>query len=224
MVHALSWSGGKDSALALDLARDVGLDVRFLFNIHEGDTGRVRFHGVPATLIAAQADALGLELIQRATHPADYETALLDVLDELAARDVDGVLFGNIHLTDIRAWYEERTRGRGFEHGEPLWGMDPADVVEHVIARGWRARIVSVNRELGDVAWLGRELDADFAAMLRARPDTDAAGERGEYHSFVFDGPLFRTAIDLHELGWFEREGHRVLDIDRAEVVQRPAG
>src|SRR5690606_21919544 len=110
MIHALSWSGGKDAMLALDRAVRRGLDVRFLFNIHEGSSGRVRFHGVRRELIAAQADALGLELIETHTDPGDYESALIGVLETLKARGVGSVLFGNIHLEDIRDWYDERLR------------------------------------------------------------------------------------------------------------------
>lgn len=123
------------------------------------------------------------------------------------------MLFGNIHLADIRAWYEERTTGRGFRHGEPLWGADPATLVDELIARGYRAKVVSVNLELGDPEWLGRELDAALAGELKSSVGIDPAGESGEYHTFVFDGPLFRAPVEFRVGERFEREGHLLLDL-----------
>ncbi|MGH7475922.1 MAG: diphthine--ammonia ligase [Longimicrobiales bacterium] len=213
MLCALSWSGGKDSALALDRAVGLGHDVRILFNIYEGNTGRVRFHGVRRELIQAQAAALGVELIQRRTHPLDYEAVFLSVLEELSTRGIEAVAFGNIHLTDIRAWYEERTTAHGFAHVEPLWGTSPKRLLDELCSRGWRARIVSVNLELGHPDWLSREVDAAFAATLQRLPDVDPAGERGEYHSFVFAGPLFPEPVDFAVGKTFEREGHRIEDL-----------
>lgn len=213
MHYALSWSGGKDSTLALDRAVREGLDVCCLLNIYEGNTGRVRFHGVRRELIAAQADALGLELVQAHTHPDDYEAAFTKTLSTLAARGVHGVLFGNIHLADIRAWYEERTTARGFRHREPLWEADPAELLGEFVKRGYRARVVAINLELGREQWLGRELDRAFAAELKQVGGVDPAGEHGEYHTFVYDGPLFRQPVPLVEGDTFEREGHRILDV-----------
>lgn len=213
MIYALSWSGGKDSALALDRAVRQGLDVRYLFNIYEGVSGLVRFHGVRRELIGAQAAALSRELIQAHTHPDDYATVFERVLEELQRRGVAGVVFGNIHLADIRAWYEERTRARGLDHREPLWGGAPAALLDELLERGYRTRIASVNLELGRPEWLGRELDRELAEELNAAPGIDPAGERGEYHSFVFDGPLFRRPVDVVLGETFEREGHRVLDL-----------
>lgn len=213
MRYALSWSGGKDSMLALDRAARQGLDVRWLLNIYEGNTGRVRFHGVPRELIGAQADALGLELVQAHTHPDDYETAFSRTLDTLAAAGVGGVIFGNIHLSDIRAWYEQRTTARGFQHREPLWDTDLARLLDELLERGYRARVVAVNLELGREEWLGHDLDAALTAELKRLEGVDPAGERGEYHSFVYDGPLFRRAVSFVEGDTFEREGHRILDL-----------
>src|SRR5437763_720008 len=121
MRYALSFSGGKDSMLALDRSIRQGLDIAYLFNIYEGSSGRVRFHGIRAPMIAPQAELLGIPLIQDHTHPEDYEMVLLRVLDRLKEEGVGGIIFGNIHLADIRAWYEEQTTGRGFAHIEPLW-------------------------------------------------------------------------------------------------------
>jgi diphthine-ammonia ligase len=122
MNYALFWSGGKDSLLALDRGRRFGLDIQALVNLYEGNSGRVRFHGVRKELIAEQANALGLELLQGKTHPENFEEAFLLVLQELKERGFDGIVFGNIHLADSRAWYEQRTTTHGFQHIEPLWG------------------------------------------------------------------------------------------------------
>lgn len=213
MVHALSWSGGKDSTLALDRAIRLGLDVRYLFNIVHGLTGRVRFHGVRAEMIARQVDALGLDLVQPVTTPEGFEAAFRRGLDDLRERGVEGIVFGNIHLADVRAWYEERTTARGLAHVEPLWGEAPTDLVAEVLDRGYRTRIVSVDLARGRRDWLGRVLDAELAAAIAATPGADPAGEQGEYHSFVFDGPLFRQPV-RHRVGEVhEEEGHAQLDL-----------
>lgn len=205
--------------LALDRAVRQGLDVSTLFTIYEGNTGRLRFHGVRRELIEAQAKALGRDLVLERTHPDDYEVALGRALDELKGRGIDSIAFGNIHLTDIRAWYEQRTSARGFRHVEPLWGGDPADLVAEFLDRGYRTRIVSVNLEIGPVDWLGETLSPDHMARVSAdegtadSPAMDPAGERGEYHTFVYDGPLFERPV-AHEVGEaMEREGHRFVEL-----------
>src|SRR5689334_12491732 len=129
MRHALFWSGGKDSLLALDRAQRTGLAVTHLVNLYDAATGRVRFHGVRRALIAAQAQSLGKQLVQMATDPQSFEPAFLSALDELRRSGVGGVLFGNIHLADVRAWYEQRTTAAGFRHVELLWGEPPLDLV-----------------------------------------------------------------------------------------------
>ena len=214
-AYALAWSGGKDSTLALDRARQQGLDVRYLLNIYEGSSGRVRFHGVRRELIEGQAKALGLGLVQRHTHPDDFEKAFLAALDELRSLEVTGIVFGNIHLADVRAWYEERTHARGFRHVEPLWGEPPAALVAEFVRRGHRARIVSVDLKQGRREWLGREIDDVFLRSLEESPQVDPCGERGEYHSFAFDGPLFTRPIVVREAGTLEMEGHALLDLER---------
>ena len=112
MSYALMSSGGKDSTLALDRARRTGLDVRFLANIYDGSTGRVRFHGVRHELIEAQAASLRLECVQASAQPEEFEDVFLRVLDDLKVRGCQGIVFGNIHLEDVRGWYERRGRDK----------------------------------------------------------------------------------------------------------------
>jgi uncharacterized protein (TIGR00290 family) len=216
MRYALSFSGGKDSMLALDRAVRQGLNVASLFNIFEGSSGRVRFHGVRAELIQRQARSLGFPLVQDATHPDDYETVLLRVFDRLRGEGIGGIIFGNIHLADIRGWYEERTRAHGFEHVEPLWGEPGIDLAREVMDRGYRARLVSIDLARTPRAWLGRELDAGLLADLAGRPEIDPCGERGEYHTFVWDGPLFAAPIAVEIGPPIEMEGHALLELKEA--------
>lgn len=212
--YALAWSGGKDSTLALDRARRQGLDVRYLLNVYEGSSARVRFHGVRREWIAAQAVALGLRLVQRHTHPDDFETVFLAALDELGDLGVKGIVFGNIHLADVRAWYEERTTARGLRHVEPLWGEPPGALVREFVRCGHRARIVSVDLSQGRREWLGRDLDDTLVAEIEGVPSVDPCGEKGEYHSFAFGGPLFARPLEMREKGRIEMEGHLLLDFD----------
>ena len=213
MICALSWSGGKDATLALDRALRQGLDVRYLFNTHEAITGRVRFHGVRRQLVVAQAASLGLELLQAETHPHDFDLVFLGLLDRLRGLGVEAVVFGNIHLADVRDWYEQRVHSFGLHHLEPLWGSPPAAVAREFVDRGFRARVVSVNTALAPDDWLGRELNHALLDEIEREPAVDPAGERGEYHTFTYDGPLFRWPVSFIEAGVFEREGHRVLDL-----------
>lgn len=211
--YALSWSGGKDSTLALDRVCRQGLDVSYLFNIYEGSSGRVRFHGVRRELITDQAASLGIPLLQAHTHPDDYETVFCRMLGALRERGISGIIFGNIHLADIRAWFEERTRAYGLEHVEPLWGDRPEILITEFIDRGYRSRVVGINLALALPAWLGVDIDHAFVQTLKTAPDVDLCGERGEYHSFAYDGPLFRRRVGIQIGKEHDLDGHRFLDL-----------
>lgn len=192
--YALMWSGGKDGALALLRARARGLAVTRLVNFYDGESGRVRFHATRAALIAAQAGAIGIELRQIATSWPEYEPAFRGMLAELQRDGFAGVLFGDIHLADVRAWYEERVRAAGLAHIEPLWGEPPAVLLAEFVASGSRAVITCTEDGKLDESWLGRIIDDDFVRDIAALP-VDPAGEYGEYHSFAFAGPLFRAPV-----------------------------
>lgn len=199
--------------LALDRAVRQGRRVSVLFNLVDAASRRVRFHGVRAEMIARQADALGIELVQPATEPARFEQSFLTGMDTLRERGVDAIIFGNIHLEDVRGWYEARTTARGLEHVEPLWGEEPRAVVAELLERGYRTRLTCVDLQHADRRWLGRELDRALAAEIAATPHVDAAGESGEYHTFVFAGPLFSAPVD-HVLGAVREEsGHALIDL-----------
>ncbi|MCH7873851.1 MAG: hypothetical protein IH965_00960 [Gemmatimonadetes bacterium] len=213
MTYALMSSGGKDCTLAFDRARRDGYDVRYLANIYEGTTDRVRFHGVRKELVSAQAEAMGLEPILRHTTPHDFEPVLVELLDELKRRGCRGVIFGNIHLADVRAWYEERVTRSGLEHVELLWGEPPMELVYEVVERGYHGLLVSVDLAAPAARFLGRELDADLLTDIGITDDLDPCGERGEFHTFIYDGPEFRHAVAFDRGETLEIEGHRFIDL-----------
>lgn len=220
MIHALATGAGKDATLAFHRARAEGLDVSWAFNVYEGTTGRVRFHGTPKELVVAHARALELELVTDHTHPREFEEVFLDVLERLKERGVGGVVFGNVHLDGVRAWYEERTRAVGLEHVEPLWGEEPSELVRELIALGYRATVVSVDLERGDPTWLGRELTLSLVDEIEAA-GVDPCGEHGEYHTFVWDGPDFHRPLPIRTGEVVEMEGHRLVDLSLEETPEK---
>ncbi|UCG86045.1 MAG: adenosine nucleotide hydrolase [Gemmatimonadota bacterium] len=206
-------SGGKDSTLALDRARRRQLDVRYFVNIYDGASQRVRFHGVRKELIALQAQALGLEpMIAEATADG-FETTFLELLQKLQQRDVTGVIFGNVHLAEVRWWYEERVMDAGLRHVEPIWGEPSIELAWEVVERGYQALIVSVDLARGAAPFLGREFDADLVTELGCSEDLDPCGENGEYHSFVYDGPTFSETVAFSVGDTSEHQGHRFVDL-----------
>jgi len=192
--YALMWSGGKDSALALWRARRRDLNVRWLVNISDRATGRVRFHATPVETIARQAEATGVALVGVPTDWDTFDESLRDTFAALVQQGCRGVVFGDIHLADVRAWYEDRTRTAGLEHVEPLWGDDPRALVEEFVSIGGRAVLTCVETSKLDVSWLGRVIDRDFLRDVEST-GIEPSGENGEYHSFAFDGPFFAQPV-----------------------------
>ena len=189
------WSGGKDSALALQRATAGGLDVTRLINFFDADTGRVRFHATRAEMIQAQASAVGIELRAIGTSWHAMEGRLTEELRTLRAEGFAGVVFGDIHLADVRSWYEERVRLLGLEHVEPLWGESPVRLVREFVEAGGRAVITCVDLSRLEASWLGRIIDEAFLDEIGGT-GVDPCGENGEYHSFAFRGPVFSRQVD----------------------------
>ena len=212
MVHALCTGSGKDAVLALHTARAKGLDVRFALNIYHRESGRVAFHGTRKDLVEAQAEALNLELVQASAGSEDYETVLSRLFAELREKGVGGVILGNVHLAEVREWYDERIVRAGLEHHEPLWGQSPGELVRDLIAHGYRALIVSVDLSAGRREWLGRELTLDVVRDIE-EAGADPCGEHGEYHTFVWDGPEFRRPLLIEPGEIVEMNGHSLIDL-----------
>ena len=198
------WSGGKDSALALDRAGRAGLEVERLVSFYDSTTRRVRFHATRVEMLEAQAAAAGIGLRAIPTTWAEMEANLRHELASLREGGFTGVVFGDIHLADVRAWYEDRVTAAGLEHVEPIWGEPPQLLLDEFISSGGRAVITCVDLAKLDEAWLGRIIDQRFASEI-GTTGADPCGENGEYHSFAFAGPVFKKP-----LAW--KAGQRRLD------------
>jgi uncharacterized protein (TIGR00290 family) len=188
------WSGGKDSALALVRARRAGFQVARLMSFYDSATRRVRFHATRVEMLEAQASATGVPLRAIATSWPEMEAALRAELSSLRDEGFAGVIFGDIHLADVRAWYEERVTAAGLEHVEPIWGEPPPELLDEFISSGGRAVITCVDLTRLDEAFLGRVVDERFAADI-ATTGVDVCGENGEFHSFAFAGPAFARPV-----------------------------
>ncbi|HEX7116172.1 MAG TPA: diphthine--ammonia ligase [Steroidobacter sp.] len=192
-VALCSFSGGKDSCLALWRAQQQGLKVRTLLVMFEEAADRSRSHAIPLPMIEAQARALGLELLVRRASWKTYEEVFVAALEELKARGHTHAVFGDIDLQPHRDWEEKVCARAGIEPVLPLWHEDRRALAQEVLDAGFRARVVCVDsRYLGD-EFCGREYDASFLTDLPA--NVDACGENGEFHTFVYDGPNFKSPV-----------------------------
>ena len=209
------WSGGKDSALALWRARQRGLEVRWLVTAFDEATRRVRFHATPIASILRQAAETGATAVAVPTTWETFDASLAHALDGLVREGCRGVIFGDIHLADVRAWYEERTRRARLEHIELLWGEPPAALLAEFVAIGGRAVITCVELAKLDPTWLGRVIDDEFVRDIAAT-GIDPCGENGEYHSFAYAGPFFARQLLVHRGPRRDDAGFAQLDLDAA--------
>lgn len=196
----LSWSGGKDSALALARLRaDPEVDVVGLLTTVTAGYDRVSIHGVRRTLLHRQAEALGLPLVEAVLQPASsneaYEAAMAAALEEVRARfpDVRRLAFGDLFLADVREYREAMAERCGFGARFPLWGEPTPEVAREVVEAGFRARLVCVDTQALSADFAGRRFDAALLAHLPE--EVDPCGERGEFHTFVSGGPGFRRPV-----------------------------
>jgi uncharacterized protein (TIGR00290 family) len=196
----LSWSGGKDSSLALAaLQADPTVEVVALLTSITRGYERISIHGVRRTLLEAQARALALPLFEVVLQPAcsnaDYEAAFRTAAHEIRARfpTLTRMAFGDLFLSDVRAYRETLLASVGLTAHFPLWALDTRALAERFVALGYRARLVCVDTTQLAPSFAGRQFDASLLADLPA--SVDPCGERGEFHTFVSDGPIFAAPV-----------------------------
>ena len=194
------WSSGKDSAWALHVVRQAGeMDVVGLLTTVNSARQRVTMHDVRGELLRAQAQATGLPLIPVSIpwpcENADYESAMSRAVDEALRAGVTQMVFGDLFLEDVRRYREARLEGSGLTAQFPLWQRSTHRLAEEMVEAGLQARVVCVDTRSLSADFAGREFDGAFLRDLPA--DVDPCGERGEFHTFCYGGPMFSTPISL---------------------------
>lgn len=195
MTAAISWSGGKDCCLALQRAKERGLDVRCLVSMFDETGERTRSHAVTPAVMRAQAEALGLELICPAASWSDYEEVFVDTLRMLRARGVTAMVFGDIDLPPHREWEEKVCAEAGVTPHLPLWLGDRAALAAEILRLGYAPIVVCTDDRWLDASFAGRRYTQAFLDSLPA--GVDPCGENGEFHTFVADGPLFSHPVPV---------------------------
>jgi len=212
----LSWSSGKDSAWSLHVLRQRGeVTVAALLTTVNVAHQRVAMHAVREELIEAQADAVGLPLWKvPIPHPCPtevYEAAMSQVIERAKNSGIKHVAFGDLFLEDIRAYRERMLEGTGVAPLFPVWDIPTGQLAREMIASGLRARITCVDPRQLSPSFAGREFDAALLAELP--PSVDPCGERGEFHTFAYDGPMFRRPVPVQLGVVVEREGFVFADL-----------
>lgn len=216
-----TWSGGKDSTLATYKALKKGYKITHLANTISQEYRRVRFHGVTAELIQAQADAIGIPLLQTETTAKDYKKEFIDNVKRGVTEETDALIFGDIHLDDCYQWADVVSKELGLKVLEPLWHMKQTDILQEFINSGFKAVIVSTQDTLLGREWVGRDIDETFLRDIVKIKNIDACGENGEFHTFVYDGPLFEKRLELNKTAVTQRDGYNFLDIQEFKVTLR---
>jgi len=188
-----SWSGGKDSCLALDRAIKNNYEVKHLLTMFDETGERSRSHAVSLEVMRAQAESLGLELIMPIASWKDYQQVFIEELVKLKSQNVEAAIFGDIDLQAHRDWEEKVCAAAQIEAVLPLWNENRLDLVNEFLAEGFRSVVICVNEEYLPKDFCGRVFDEQFIRDLPT--GVDACGENGEFHTFVFDGKLFKNPV-----------------------------
>jgi uncharacterized protein (TIGR00290 family) len=197
-----TWSGGKDSAMALyELRKEKRYEVAALLTTVTEDYDRISMHGVRRVLLEQQAQSLGypLEIVYLTKNSSneEYEARLKEKLLKYRARGISGVVFGDIFLEDVREYREDNLAQVGMQALFPLWKRDTRELAHRFIELGFKAVITCVDSNVLDKKFVGRAFNKRFLSELPT--NIDPCGENGEFHTFVYDGPVFRERIGFRK-------------------------
>ena len=216
----LSWSSGKDSAFALAMLRKQEIvEVVGLLTTVNAAAARVAMHAVRRELLELQAQAVGLPLwtveIPSPCSNDVYEAAMVGAIQRALSDGITHMAFGDLFLADIRAYREAQLLGTGITPLFPLWARDTRLLADEMITSGTRAVLTCVDPQQLDATYAGRSFDAALLADLP--PECDPCGERGEFHTFAWDGPAFRLPVPVRVGETVERDGFVFTDVLPAE-------
>lgn len=216
-----NWSGGKDSALALyHTLNDSQFEIKELITTINADVERISMHGVRKAMLEKQVESIGLHLsivsLPGELSMTDYDELMKSKLELARSNGITHSIFGDIFLEDLRNYREQRLSEVVLKGHFPLWKRDTTELIKEFLSLGFRTLIVAVDGSKLDKSFVGRELDMDF---VRDLPDgVDPCGENGEFHSFVFDGPIFKWPVQF-EKGEVVGKDYKLSREDQATVT-----
>lgn len=195
-TFVMSWSGGKDSALAYYRAVLEGHVPLALFTMFEEDGSKSRSHGLPIEVMEAQAERMGLPLVIGKASWSGYEKEFIKQLKEFKAQGIDMGVYGDIDLEDHLKWVEKVSAEAGMSVAHPLWQEPRKKIVKELVDEGFRAVITVVDTKRLDERFLGRDFTYDLIDELEAE-GVDVCGEEGEFHTVIVDGPIFVEPVPV---------------------------
>lgn len=211
------WSGGKDSCFACYKAKISGHEILALFNFTDTEGKNSLSHNLPAKLIVKQAELVGIPLVQKAMPKETYRKEFKDLISEWKKKSgIQGIVFGDIYLKEHKDWIDEVCKELEVEAILPLWERDTKELILEIINSGFKSIVVAVRVGSLGKEWLGRSIDKKFIEELG--PQVDPCGEKGEFHTLVVDGPMFRKPIKIVESEDIFKENfgkHWFLDIQK---------
>lgn len=219
-----SWSGGKESCFACYKAMLKDFEVSHLLNL-VSEEGICMSHGLNFKLLLAQSEAIGIPMVQRKVTWKAYEKGFKSVIRELKQSGVEGAVFGDIcNIAGHEGWIDRVCSELDIKPIKPLWDSDPEQLLNDFIDEGFKALIVMVKADLFGCEWLGREIDEAFIrdlGKLKKKVDIHFCGELGEYHTFVYDGPLFKKRLKILDFKKKLTEGCWFLHIRSYDIVEK---
>lgn len=221
-----SWSGGKDSCLACYKALQQGYEVKYLLNFISREYKRSCFHGIEAKLLQLQSQLIGIPLRQNqvASYEGEYEKEFKRAVEQIKeTQKIEKIIFGDVYLQAHKDWVESICDELKVTAVEPLWGNHPKKIVEEFIDAGFRAIVVSGKSDIFESGFVGRYLDRDLLNEIE-RKGVCPCGEKGEFHTFVVDGPIFSKRIEITKSEPVLKDGfwsYWFLDIQDYRVVEK---
>jgi len=201
------WSGGKDSCFACYKAKQQGYQIVSVVNFTSSDGRDSVSHGLSADIIQRQASLIDIPLLQKSMPRKGYTDAFKVLVEGLKAKEgMEGIIFGDIYLQEHRDWIDKVCDELKVKAILPIWTNDTEKLVKEIIDSGFKSIVVSARKDILGEEWLGREINGEFVKDLKALGNFDLCGEKGEFHTFVYDGPLFKEKVK------FKKGGRKLLD------------
>jgi uncharacterized protein (TIGR00290 family) len=208
------WSAGKDSCFAYYKAKQQGHNIISLFNFTEFDGANSLSHGLSAGIIHRQITATGLSFLQKPMPKENYRNEFIALIKQWKKENgIEGIVFGDIYLEEHKEWIEMACKESGVAPIFPLWGKDTAILINEIIGAGFKAIIVSVLKDSLGNEWLGRKIDNDFVKEIDGLGNIDPCGEKGEFHTFVYDGPIFKKPVEFSIGEKISKDKHWFLEL-----------